>query len=1128
MAFAVQLADTSAQAFSLDTYTANSVLSQGRWVKISVGESGIYALSKATLQRMGFSDPSRVRIYGYGALKIADVLRPENYVDDLPPVQSIVGERGSVIFYAQGPDFWKRGTTGRYTRQLNFYTTRAYYYVTEAPDSVDVPEIPNLGMDTKVGEVSETIGRIHHEQNIATPGESSAELVGEDFRLTPSRKFSFNMPEHIDGTPVQVECSFVARTISRSSTVEITAAGATPASNTLTISPTISDDSYYGSEGIGRYEYTLNGSKLDLTLRHSSPVTVHGAWLNYLAINYRRRLVIPSEGYIAFPMDRTVATLGGAQEGVRVWDVTEASAIKEMKLSELSGDKVAWTNFYTGNREYVAFNPSARFPEPTVEGAVANQNLHSIQEADMIIVTLPAWSSQAERVAQLHANDADDPLNVVIVNAADIYNEFGSGAPDPGTMRRFFKMVYDRTTAAGRPLRYVLLMGRYTYDLCYGTEDFRKLGLQTIPSCYNAGMSPALNDKLGYGTDDIMAMLADGSGYNLGTDKLSIGIGRMPVRSLEEATSDVDKLYDYVNKSRNTTWRNQVFVLADDQDNGVHMNQANAMTAAFNPEDSPNYVVNKVYIDAFTREGSTYPQAREAMFRYLDEGAMFWIYLGHANNHEWTHDGQLTFTDINEMYLKHIPVLFAGTCEFARWDSNTLSGAEIMYHERYGGVVAMITATRPVYISDNGYYSQSLGRAMGTCDSQGRHWRVGDLYRLSKNDIRGNDGKPISDTNRLRYILMGDPALRLAIPDNRVRLESIDGVPVGTGEQPVIPALGRPRLTGTITDPLGNHIADFNGTLQVTIYDASHSTTSNGYGEQGTPVTFEEHGSKLYTGILNVAGGRFDAPIAMPSEIADNFRPALASFYAFDESTSRHAGGVSSDFYVYGIDEQAAPDTIPPVIELLKINDENFENGGTVNTSPSILARVRDDVGINISSSGIGHQMTVQLDGKRSFNNVSDYFTPASDGSPSGQVLYPLSNLMPGNHTLTFRVWDTSGNSAESQIDFFVDPKATPRLYDIYSDSNPASTAANFYITTDRPDQMVTVSVTVYNLLGNPLWTRTVTGVNDMFTTTPVTWNLCDSAGRRVPRGIYLYRATITDNGETFDTGSRRIAVTAR
>ena len=75
---------------------------------------------------------------------------------------------------------------------------------------------------------------------------------------------------------------------------------------------------------------------------------------------------------------------------------------------------------------------------------------------------------------------------------------------------------------------------------------------------------------------------------------------------------------------------------------------------------------------------------------------------------------------------------------------------------------------------------------------------------------------------------------------------------------------------------------------------------------------------------------------------------------------------------------------------------------------------------------------------------------------------------------------------------------------------------------------MVTVSVTVYNLLGHPLWTRTVTGVNDMFTTTPVTWNLCDSAGRRVPRGIYLYRATITDNGETFDTGSRRIAVTAR
>ena len=75
---------------------------------------------------------------------------------------------------------------------------------------------------------------------------------------------------------------------------------------------------------------------------------------------------------------------------------------------------------------------------------------------------------------------------------------------------------------------------------------------------------------------------------------------------------------------------------------------------------------------------------------------------------------------------------------------------------------------------------------------------------------------------------------------------------------------------------------------------------------------------------------------------------------------------------------------------------------------------------------------------------------------------------------------------------------------------------------------MVTVNVTVYNLLGRPVWSGSSTGRSDMFQSVPVSWNLTDEGGRRVPRGIYLYRATITADNETFETASRRIAVTAQ
>ena len=172
--------------------------------------------------------------------------------------------------------------------------------------------------------------------------------------------------------------------------------------------------------------------------------------------------------------------------------------------------------------------------------------------------------------------------------------------------------------------------------------------------------------------------------------------------------------------------------------------------------------------------------------------------------------------------------------------------------------------------------------------------------------------------------------------------------------------------------------------------------------------------------------------------------------------------------------------------------------------------------------------MTATIDGKQTFTDLSFYYTPSADGSPSGVINYPLEDLQPGNHTLALRIWDTAGNSATSELDFFVQENLAPKIYDVYTDANPASTQANFYLSHDQPDNMVTVSVTVYNLIGRPIWTGSATGRSDMFLTVPVSWDLTDSAGRRVGRGIYLYRATITTDGQTYETASRRIAVTAR
>ena len=193
-----------------------------------------------------------------------------------------------------------------------------------------------------------------------------------------------------------------------------------------------------------------------------------------------------------------------------------------------------------------------------------------------------------------------------------------------------------------------------------------------------------------------------------------------------------------------------------------------------------------------------------------------------------------------------------------------------------------------------------------------------------------------------------------------------------------------------------------------------------------------------------------------------------------------------------------------------------------------LIAAISDNEGINVSNAGVGHQMIAILDGKQTFTGIANYYTPASDGSPSGVVNYPMDDLQPGAHSLTFRIWDISGNSAEQSIDFNVAESLAPKIYDVYSDANPASTTANFYLRHNQPDNMVTVTISIYNLLGRPIWSRTVEGRSDMFLTMPVTWDLTDGSGCRVGRGIYLYRATITSDGNSFETASRRIAVTAQ
>ncbi|MDE6489659.1 MAG: type IX secretion system sortase PorU [Muribaculaceae bacterium] len=1102
----------AAQAFAPDTYAGASVLASGRWVKISVSATGMHLIPSSTLRQWGFSSPDKVRVYGYGGNQLPDALTADTYIDDLPEAPSEVTSRG-LVFYARGPVTWTETGT-RKSHSLNRFSSVGYYFLTESDGRQPLPVIGS-GSSSATPQTTFTCGT-YHEVDLISPGATGHLMCGEDFAYTPSRTFDFQLTGNTGASPVTMECSFVTKTRSSGSSLAFTANGRQlTTSQSDRIDPT--PDGLHGRRTVTRKEFDISSERLSLGITYSSSSSTELARLDYLTVNYQRHIALDN-GTLDFTASSTSVKLAGASTATRVWDVTDLRRPMAMNTASTDGG-LTWTNEYTGRRIYTAWNDNAAMPAPVYVGTVANQNLHALPQADMVIFTLPQLRTEAERLARIHS-DADPAMTVHVVEQEQVFNEFGSGLPDPNAFRRMLKMLHDRD---GAPvLKYALLLGRGSYDNRAITPDGQALGRMRMPIWES---EESLDNDISYTTDDIIALLDDNSGINMQADQLSIAVGRIPATSAAEARIAVDKIEEYMTLAPVHEWRNRVLLLADDGNDGIHMTQSETAwrNMLANP-DGQRLIYDKIYIDAYERTGGQYPLARTEFHRALDEGVMLWCYIGHGSPTALTADGILTYSDINSMYLRRYPILYAATCDFVRWDRSTASGAELLHFFDGGGTIATVSATRPVLISENGNLSAALASEFTRTDNDGRFRTIGELYRNAKNALSSN-------SNKLRYVLMGDPALRIATPDNRIEIESINGTKPDPLEQLTLQANENVTVKGYLTGSDGSCMTDFNGIVSLTLYDADYSTTSMGWGDDGRRVTFDRKGKMLYTGTAKIDGGEFTLKFAMPSQIAGNFRPATINMAAYSttDGDNRQASGTNRDIYVYGFDTSTSDDT-PPVIESMTLNHASFSSGDNVNESPMLIATISDDRGINLSSAGVGQQINVTVDDTGYHDDVAQFFTPdpEADDRCAGTIAYTIPDLTPGHHTIRLRVWDTAGNMAQRSLECNVVAGLAPQIFDIYTDANPAIDQARFYITHNRPDARMTVKVTVYNLLGQPVWSSSATGRSDMFTSSPLTWDLTDGAGRRVQRGIYVYRAEISTAGGDFSTGSRKLAVTSR
>ena len=1120
-----------AGAYDKSFYAENSKLASGKWVKISVKESGIYQITAEDIRSWGLgTDLSQIHIFGYGGAPLSQKM-DENYADDLPQMP-LVRTEGRILFYAQGPTTWKRlSKSFEQVQEQHPYANSGAYLVTNDSRFNDI-EIPKAANSPAGGTpVTTFTGRLYHEQEIDNPGETGRRFLGESFATTKSQTFKFTLDDRVEGEPVTVYTSFAAKTGSSYSTVTCSYNGTQlPVTDGDLIARTTDLTHTHFFETTGCLKtFDLEGTNdLNYTISYSSSGTIYMARLDYITVNYMRSLRLRN-GSLAFGYHEASSDkkyrLAGTGSTTRVWDVTVPYAPMQLNAVADGDNGLAFSPAISGRREFVAFEESGTYSHPDYIGEVSNQNIHGEPTPDMIILAPSAYLEQAGRVAALHEDY--DNFRVLVLDHEKVFNEFSSGTRDAMAYRRLCKMFYDRGASSdGHKFGYLLLFGGGSYDnRLVGTNA----SVLNFPHLLTWQSVRSDDENNSYTSDDFFGILDDESSMGV-NEKMNVSVGRMIVRNVSEARAVVNKLEKYMSKPIYGSWKNQVMLVADDENEGIHMIQSLAMDSIMRASGGADLVRNYVFIDAFNyvSEGGarTYPDARAKMFNRLNEGTLWWNYIGHSSTQNWTAEGLLKRADVEtNLFYKRLPVLYAATCEFCRFDNSVTSSGELVFTNPNGGAIAVICPPRLALIQSNGALSNAMARFIFSRDEKGRPQRIGDILRLAKKELNA------STDNHRRYFVFGDPAMRLAYAPYTAQVKTINGKPVDSNNMPVFKAREQVEFAGDILDFSGQVATNFNGSIVSTLYGSQESITTHGYGgaEEGRQVTYLDRPNRLAINVDSVNGGHFTVRVIIPSEVNneyDNYSPSMINLYAYDSRDTLEAKGANSDFYIYGYEDDEVTDTIGPTIITMGLNDETFVNGSDVNESPLLLATVSDDSGVNFSSAGIGHSMTLTLDGTISYNDLLSYYTPqfAEEGT-LGSISYQLNDLATGPHTLRLRVWDVYNNVSDKTISFNVVKGLAPEIADVYCAANPASVETSFYVKHNRPDAVVTVTIEVYDLMGRRVWSTTQSGRSDMYTSTPVTWDLTDAGGRRVPRGIYVYRATISTDGIKEATKAKKLAV---
>ncbi len=1118
-------------------YAAISRLASGKWIKLKTTDNTFYKLSYEDIKKMGISDPSKVKLYGSGGWMLdEDFSKP--YVDDLQEIavyinkgsDGVFGAGDYLLFYGRGTVKWTLSGSG-FVHENNPYANYGVYFMTEGEDAPkEMPVQPSV-QQTDIT-FSEFNDYTVWERDSVTIANTGRELFGENFILKNTRSFSFHVPGI---TSAHFTLAFAARPLERQyPSLTLKANGDVVIDSR--VSPTDASKGNYAKARWVNPSGAWNNPSEDIAVEVSYDKTGQTtAFLDYIRLNTTRQLKSYGSNCMFFrntdSRNRNAGfTIGNAANNHLVFDITDPYNAKKIDAA-LSGSQLDFgVQSNDTLKEFALVDLSKSFKVPESLGEIKNQNLHGLEQTEMIILAPEPFLSQAEVLAEAHRKNSG--LQVTVVQANLIFNEFSSGVPDATAYRRFMKMFYDRAASDDQKPKYLLLFGDGIFDNRFITQGTRSMDPRYYLLTYQ--VTESVDETRSYGTDDYFGFLDDNEGIWVINDKLDLGIGRFPVSSGEQADNAVNKVISYMNSRQYGSWKNAITFAADDrsanEDTFIHGEQANRL-AAYLDSTYPEFVLTKAYEDAYkpaTANGQkTYPDCRNKMMNSLKNGCFLFNYVGHGSTTSLTSEELLNINDVNQMSFEQLPLWITATCDFGWFDGVSNSAGEAVFQNKKSGGIALYTTSRVVYVDGNDSINKRIIHNLFDVENR-KVMRLGDILKISKNQLLNDDG------NKLNYVLLGDPALKLNFPELGIRVDAVNGTPVEDGKVFEFKALDTITLTGRITDGERSALSGFNGSIKTTAFDGKQAISSLSTNSFGKYFVFDDYTSTIFTGNAKVVNGEFTVTFKVPLDIEYSDKNGKINLYAFDETNNQDAQGSFEKFVLNGSGELPDNTGNGPEIKAMYLNAVTFKDGDKVNETPYFVAQVYDEDGINISGSSLGHEISIQITNHSSkaprtyTYNLNTYFESTSEIFGEGQVRFaipPEYALPAGDYSLTFKVWDLLNNSSTDSLNFTVVEGLKPQLFDVLAAGNPAKVSTTFLLSHDRPDQIIDVTIRVYDMMGRICWTHTESGSSDWMKYYGVEWNLCMDNGARLNPGVYVYRAEVSSGSSKEATKAKKIII---